>query len=151
MPRVGVGCGARVESNWDLTSDWFVRPTGILANKLGLTWRTKEGTHKANYFGSITQVRVYVFILDVPTYTPPLLIVDSSDQARSIATPSPNTLPLQASTVRLGNDRFGNSVHVPFSSLLPMVHPNDLVVGGWDISAMSIGACCALGFDSPSI
>lgn len=53
--------------------------------------------------------------------------------------------------MRLGNDRFGNSVHVPFSSLLPMVHPNDLVVGGWDISAMSIGACCALGFDSPSI
>lgn len=45
----------------------------------------------------------------------------------------------QASTVRLGNDRFGNSVFVPFSSLLPMVHPNDLVVGGWDISALSIG------------
>ncbi len=29
---------------------------GILANKMGLTWRTKEGTHKANYFGSVTQV-----------------------------------------------------------------------------------------------
>lgn len=42
--------------------------------------------------------------------------------------------------MRLGNDRFGNSVFVPFSSLLPMVHPNDLVVGGWDISSLSIGA-----------
>lgn len=40
-------------------SDPFPFPhfdAGILANKLGLTWRTKEGTHKANYFGSITQV-----------------------------------------------------------------------------------------------
>jgi hypothetical protein len=34
---------------------------GILANKLGLTWRTKEGTHKANYFGSITQVPYYYY------------------------------------------------------------------------------------------
>ena len=72
---------------------------GIIANQLGLSWRTKEGTHHANYFGSLTQ----------------------------------------ASTVRLGNDRFGNGVYVPFNRLLPMVSPNDLVVGGWDISGLSIG------------
>jgi myo-inositol-1-phosphate synthase len=72
---------------------------GIIANKMGMTWRTKEGTHKANYFGSLTQ----------------------------------------ASTVRLGNDKYGNSVFVPFNRLLPMVHPNDLVVGGWDISKLTVG------------
>jgi len=72
---------------------------GIIANKMGMTWRTKEGTHKANYFGSLTQ----------------------------------------ASTVRLGNDKYGNSVSVPFNRLLPMVHPNDLVVGGWDISKLTVG------------
>jgi myo-inositol-1-phosphate synthase len=26
---------------------------GALANKLGLEWQTKEGAHKANYFGSV--------------------------------------------------------------------------------------------------
>lgn len=26
---------------------------GAIANKLGLTWETKEGTHKANYWGSL--------------------------------------------------------------------------------------------------
>ncbi len=41
----------------------------------------------------------------------------------------------QASTSRLGGSGPGcRDVHVPFSSLLPMVHPNDIVVGGWDIS-----------------
>jgi len=39
----------------------------------------------------------------------------------------------QASTVRLGKDKNGNDLYVPFSSMLPMVNPNDLVVGGWDI------------------
>lgn len=28
---------------------------GILANKRNLSWRTKEGVQKANYFGSVTQ------------------------------------------------------------------------------------------------
>ena len=72
---------------------------GILANKLGLTWETKEGVQYPNYFGSITQ----------------------------------------ASTVRLGSDCNGNDFYVPMSSLLPMVHPNDLVVGGWDISNVNMG------------
>lgn len=38
-----------------------------------------------------------------------------------------------ASTVRLGNDAGGNAVHVPLRNLLPTVHPNDMVLGGWDI------------------
>lgn len=43
--------------------------------------------------------------------------------------------------VRVGNYK-GEEVHVPFSSLLPMVHPNDFVLGGWDISGE--GRCSAL-------
>jgi myo-inositol-1-phosphate synthase len=27
---------------------------------------------------------------------------------------------------------------VPFNSLLPMVHPNDMVIGGWDISKTNL-------------
>lgn len=44
----------------------------------------------------------------------------------------------QASTVKLGVDKEGNDVYAPFNSILPMVHPNDLVVGGWDISKMPL-------------
>ena len=32
----------------------------------------------------------------------------------------------------------GQDVHVPVSDVLPMVHPNDLVLGGWDISGASL-------------
>ena len=73
---------------------------GIIANRKGLSWMTKEGKQSANYFGSVTQ----------------------------------------ASSVRLGlDDTTGRDVFVPFSALLPMVQPNDLVVGGWDISKMPLG------------
>lgn len=70
---------------------------GILANKLGITWMTKDGVRKPNYWGSLTQ----------------------------------------ASTCRIGNYK-GEEVHVPFKALLPMVEPNDVVLGGWDISAMNM-------------
>jgi len=50
----------------------------------------------------------------------------------------------QASTVRLGTDeRTGESVYVPFNEMLPMVHPNDLVIGGWDISSMNMADAMA--------
>jgi len=71
---------------------------GILANKLGLKWETKEGVHLSNYFGSLTQ----------------------------------------SSTVRLGLDERGNSVYIPFKHILPMVEPNDIVLGGWDISSLDL-------------
>lgn len=71
---------------------------GILANKLNLTWETKEGVHHADYLGSLTQ----------------------------------------SSTVRLGLNSAGESVYIPFKSLLPMVEPNDIAIGGWDISSMNL-------------
>uniref|UniRef100_A0A8C3A2S6 inositol-3-phosphate synthase n=1 Tax=Cyclopterus lumpus TaxID=8103 RepID=A0A8C3A2S6_CYCLU len=71
----------------------------VLANKRGLTWRTKTGVKKANYFGSL----------------------------------------LQASTVCLGSGPEGE-VNVPIRDLLPMVHPNDIVFDGWDISSMDLGS-----------
>ncbi|KAJ3780626.1 hypothetical protein GGU11DRAFT_802092 [Lentinula aff. detonsa] len=46
---------------------------------------------------------------------------------------------LRASTVRIGTDPVtGKDVHVPVSDVLPMVHPNDLVLGGWDISSVAL-------------
>ncbi|TDG99003.1 hypothetical protein EPR50_G00206460 [Perca flavescens] len=71
----------------------------VLANKLGLTWRTKTGEKKANYFGSL----------------------------------------LQASTICLGSDLEGE-VNMPLCDFLPMVHPNDIVFDGWDISSMDLGS-----------
>ncbi|KAJ7070223.1 hypothetical protein B0H15DRAFT_957870 [Mycena belliarum] len=46
---------------------------------------------------------------------------------------------LRASTVRIGTEAgTGKDVHVPISDVLPMVHPNDLVLGGWDISDLTM-------------
>jgi myo-inositol-1-phosphate synthase len=44
----------------------------------------------------------------------------------------------QASTLRLGSDASGDDVFIPFKSILPMVDPNELVVGGWDISSLNM-------------
>ncbi|KAL2097117.1 hypothetical protein ACEWY4_006324 [Coilia grayii] len=70
----------------------------VIANKLGMCWRTKTGMKCANYFGSL----------------------------------------LQASTVCLGSHLEGE-VNVPFRDLLPMVHPNDIIFDGWDISSLDLG------------
>ena len=43
----------------------------------------------------------------------------------------------QAATVRVGNYK-GEEVFTPFKSLLPMVKPEDLVLGGWDISSLNL-------------
>lgn len=45
---------------------------------------------------------------------------------------------VQASTLKLGVDVKGNDVYIPFNDILPMVHPNDLVLGGWDISGLNL-------------
>lgn len=70
---------------------------GVLANKHGITWMTKDGLRTPNYWGSLTQ----------------------------------------AATCRVGNLN-GEEVYVPFRSLLPMVNPNDMEIGGWDISNMNL-------------
>jgi myo-inositol-1-phosphate synthase len=43
----------------------------------------------------------------------------------------------QAATCRVGNF-CGEEVHAPFKALLPMVDPNDMVLGGWDISGLNL-------------
>ncbi len=45
----------------------------------------------------------------------------------------------QSSTVRLGLNALGESVYIPFKDILPMVNPNDFVIGGWDINSMNLG------------
>jgi myo-inositol-1-phosphate synthase len=46
---------------------------------------------------------------------------------------------LMASTVKLGSDaKTGTEINIPFHKLLPMVHPNDLVISGWDISSLNL-------------
>jgi len=96
VPRVGV-----MLVGWGGNNGTTVTG-GILANRHGITWRTKTGMRSPDYVGSMTQ----------------------------------------SSTVRLGSCA-GKDVYVPFSSLLPMVHPNDLVITGWDISSMNLGDAMA--------
>ncbi|KAJ1726243.1 Myo-inositol-1-phosphate synthase [Coemansia biformis] len=46
---------------------------------------------------------------------------------------------MMASTVKLGVDEALKDVYVPFNEVVPMAHPNDVVIGGWDINSASIG------------
>ena len=72
---------------------------GIIANRQGLTWDTREGPRTANYYGSV----------------------------------------VMGSTMKLGTEsQTGKEINIPFHEVLPMVHPNDLVIGGWDISGMNL-------------
>ena len=45
---------------------------------------------------------------------------------------------IMSSTMKLGMDSKGREINVPSHDMLPMVHPNDLCVGGWDISSMNL-------------
>lgn len=44
----------------------------------------------------------------------------------------------QSSTVRVGADENGDDCYVPLKALLPLVEPNDIVVGGWDINNVNL-------------
>ncbi|CAN4115197.1 unnamed protein product [Withania somnifera] len=75
---------------------------GVIANREGISWATKDKVQQANYFGSLTQ----------------------------------------ASTIRVGSFN-GEEIYAPFKSLLPMVNPDDVVFGGWDISNMNLADAMA--------
>jgi len=46
----------------------------------------------------------------------------------------------QCSTARLGTDgKTGNDIFVPVNKIVPLVNPNDLEIGGWDISNRKLG------------
>ena len=45
----------------------------------------------------------------------------------------------KAITLRLGVDENMQPVHAPLESVLPLLEPNDIEIGGWDISAMNMG------------
>ncbi|KAK4543713.1 hypothetical protein LTR36_005358 [Oleoguttula mirabilis] len=48
---------------------------------------------------------------------------------------------VMSSTVKLGTDtQTGKDVNIPLQTLLPMAHPNDLIIGGWDISGLDLAA-----------
>jgi myo-inositol-1-phosphate synthase len=46
---------------------------------------------------------------------------------------------LMGSTIKLGTDsKTGADINIPFQQMLPMLHPNDLTIGGWDISGFNL-------------
>lgn len=44
----------------------------------------------------------------------------------------------QSTTIRIGSNNQGKEVHIPFNTILPMLHPNDIVIGGWDINRANL-------------
>ncbi|CAA7401025.1 unnamed protein product [Spirodela intermedia] len=75
---------------------------GVIANREGISWATKDKVQQANYYGSLTQ----------------------------------------ASAIRVGSFN-GEEIYAPFKSLLPMVNPDEIVFGGWDISRMNLADAMA--------
>eukprot|EP00727_Mastigamoeba_balamuthi_P013976 m51a1_g9200 putative inositol-3-phosphate synthase (531) ;mRNA; r:107076-108810 len=57
----------------------------------------------------------------------------------------------QCSTVRLGSTADGEEVWVPIKDIVPMVNPNEIVVGGWDINnadlATAARRACVLDYE----
>lgn len=70
----------------------------LVANSQNISWNTKRGVEKPNYFGSVTQ----------------------------------------ASTAHVGTTPEGAQVYTPLNKLVPMLNPNELVVGGWDINGENL-------------
>ncbi|KAK3277652.1 Inositol-3-phosphate synthase [Cymbomonas tetramitiformis] len=44
---------------------------------------------------------------------------------------------IQSGTCRVGNYN-GEEVYTPFKNLMPTVNPNDIILGGWDISSLNL-------------
>ncbi|ODV91492.1 hypothetical protein CANCADRAFT_29911 [Tortispora caseinolytica NRRL Y-17796] len=49
----------------------------------------------------------------------------------------------QASTLKLGINAQGEDIYCPFNEIVPMLHPNDFVIGGWDISSVNLADAMA--------
>ncbi len=48
---------------------------------------------------------------------------------------------VMASTIKLGTDsKSGEEINIPLHNVVPMLHPDDLVIGGWDISGLDMAA-----------
>ena len=43
----------------------------------------------------------------------------------------------------IGEDQSGQTIHIPFCRMLPMLAPLDIVVGGWDISSKNLAESMA--------
>ncbi|KAK9764857.1 Myo-inositol-1-phosphate synthase [Basidiobolus ranarum] len=43
-----------------------------------------------------------------------------------------------SSTLKIGIDEAGKDVFIPFNDILPMTHPNNFVIGGWDINSANM-------------
>ena len=57
----------------------------------------------------------------------------------------------QSATIRIGASPDGKEIYYPYKDLLPFVNPDDLVVGGWDISKMNMAdaleRACVVDYD----
>ena len=49
----------------------------------------------------------------------------------------------QAATIKLGVDANNKDVYAPFNEVVPMLHPNDFVIGGWDINNANLAQAMA--------
>lgn len=58
---------------------------------------------------------------------------------------------LRSSTINIGYYETGEPACIPFSSVIPILNPNDIEIHGWDISNMNLAEAmdraCVLDYD----
>jgi myo-inositol-1-phosphate synthase len=101
---------------------------GILANKKKFSWKTRQGVHTANWYGSMTQssvTKIGVEIDDLPAETL---------QNYHINNRGKNEQPSQP----IGGGKVVRDVFKVVKDLVPLVSTDNLTVTGWDISGMNL-------------
>ncbi|OEL14790.1 Inositol-3-phosphate synthase [Dichanthelium oligosanthes] len=100
---------------------------GVIANREGISWETKEKVHKANYFGSLTQAST---------------IRVGSHNGEEVHAPFKSLVPMvMILSLNFLCTRYLTIINM--SKSMHVVDPNAIVFGGWDISNLSMADAMA--------
>lgn len=105
---------------------------GIIANKKKLSWKTRQGTLSANWYGSMTQssvTKVGVEIDDLPAEDLKNYNINNRGKNEQPAKP-------------IGGGKVVRDVFRTVKDLVPLVKTDDLTVTGWDINNMNLYDAC---------
>lgn len=105
---------------------------GIIANQKKLSWKTRQGVHTANWYGSMTQSSVTKVGVEIDDLSDEVL------ENYNIENRGKNEQP----KAPIGGGKVVRDVFKVVKDLVPLVSTENLVVSGWDISGMNLYDAC---------
>lgn len=105
---------------------------GIIANQKKLSWKTRQGVHTANWYGSMTQSSVTKVGVEIDDLSDEVL------ENYNIENRGKNEQP----KAPIGGGKVVRDVFKVVKDLVPLVSAENLVVSGWDISGMNLYEAC---------